>query len=136
MARRKTSTLLLGYQRRLKGKVLIGLTKDQIVLNDRSWWRLAEPSPTYGYVRLDLCSRRITDVRIAKDRLQLTLSRPGVADVCLFLHWMDKDGNLTQPQLPDPARIKASIPGDEEDWTEIDASLDIIEAITCGVSND
>lgn len=127
---------LKAFQRKLKGKVVIGFGPEKIVLNDGSWWKLTDPVPDAS--RIDVCGRRIIAVQIVRKRLELTLHRPTAQnDLKVYLDWIGRDGELIQPQLPISNQPKAFIPGPEDPiLKEIDDSLDTIERILRGESWD
>jgi len=114
----------------LKGKTVCGFGNGIIVLHDRSWWKLVPPIPNHKDCKLEICGRKITEVDIKKNKLELTLLHGCTqTPIYLYLRWTDDNGNLLQPEFPVEGQSKIGTEGDEEDWKEIDDALDTIEAL-------
>jgi hypothetical protein len=120
---------LKAFRRRLKNKIVIGFSPEFVLLHDGSWWKLVKPIPTGKDIRLDVCGRYVTNVLIKKDKLELTLTRKSNREIKIYLDWLDRDGNLIQPQFPVENQPKARFDDDMSDWEDIDASFAIIEAL-------
>ena len=114
----------------MKNKTVIGFGSGIIVLHDRSWWKLTRPIPEGKDIRLDVCGRTISNIQIARGKLELVLSRGTAAnDIKVYLDWLDSSGDLVQPKFPVSGQPKAQFPVETDDWDEIDRAFDIIEQL-------